>query len=367
MKTKSGKAYRSLPGLLAGALLLTLCMADGLSAQTRFKAFDSREIDAGTTITVRTTQRIEADDDDGRVFGGVVDRDVLNRNGSVAIPRGSDVELMVREISDNQVALDIEAVTINQQRFTVQTDENIIESERREGLGINKRTGKYVGGGALIGGVIGAIAGGGKGAAIGAGAGAAAGAGAQVLTRGRSVKVPAESLLTFRLQQPMQSNGARLTPAQGVYSNSAAYRDGQRAGRSDASRSLTRNLRTTRWTTYQQRRDYEAGYNRGYDEYYGRYNDPYENDPYNDPYDDDRYEYNTASITIGRDNRVVWYAPAGSRLYVQTDNNLPQLMAEGTSGSELASWIRNGHRYVFFLEDLRGNQIAREVLDLRRR
>jgi len=51
--------------------------------------------------------------------------------------------------------------------------------------------------------VIGAITGGGKGAAIGAGAGAAAGAGTQLLTRGRSVSVPAESLLTFRLGQDL--------------------------------------------------------------------------------------------------------------------------------------------------------------------
>ncbi|HVX66192.1 MAG TPA: hypothetical protein VHA11_06310, partial [Bryobacteraceae bacterium] len=51
--------------------------------------------------------------------------------------------------------------------------------------------------------ILGAIAGGGKGAAIGAVAGGAAGAGAQVLTRGKDVKVPAETQLTFRLDQPI--------------------------------------------------------------------------------------------------------------------------------------------------------------------
>ena len=75
---------------------------------------------------------------------------------------------------------------------------------RRDSIGVNKRTGTYVGGGALLGAIIGGIAGGGKGAAIGAGAGAAAGAGTQVLTRGKNVKVPAESLLTFRLEQPLE-------------------------------------------------------------------------------------------------------------------------------------------------------------------
>ena len=56
----------------------------------------------------------------------------------------------------------------------------------------------------MLGSIIGAIAGGGKGAAIGAAAGAAAGAGTQTLTRGRFVRVPRESLLTFRLEHPLE-------------------------------------------------------------------------------------------------------------------------------------------------------------------
>jgi len=48
--------------------------------------------------------------------------------------------------------------------------------------------------------VIGAITGGAKGAAVGAAAGAAVGAGTQVLTHGRRVSIPAESLITYRLQ-----------------------------------------------------------------------------------------------------------------------------------------------------------------------
>lgn len=68
----------------------------------------------------------------------------------------------------------------------------------------NQRTGEYVGGGAVIGAIIGAIAGGGKGAAIGAGTGAAAGAGSQMMTRGREVRIPRESILTFRIRRPME-------------------------------------------------------------------------------------------------------------------------------------------------------------------
>jgi hypothetical protein len=71
---------------------------------------------------------------------------------------------------------------------------------QNSGIGNNQETLKNVGGGALLGTVIGAIVGGGKGAAVGAAAGAAVGAGAQILTHGRRVSVPAESLLTYRLQ-----------------------------------------------------------------------------------------------------------------------------------------------------------------------
>ena len=63
-----------------------------------------------------------------------------------------------------------------------------------------------MGGGAVLGTVLGAIAGGGRGAAIGAASGAAAGAGTQVLTRGRRVDVPAESILSFRLDRQLVIN-----------------------------------------------------------------------------------------------------------------------------------------------------------------
>ena len=56
--------------------------------------------------------------------------------------------------------------------------------------------------------LLGAIAGGGKGAAIGAGSGAAAGAVTQVVTKG-SIKVPAETVLTFKLDSPLRVREAR--------------------------------------------------------------------------------------------------------------------------------------------------------------
>ena len=66
------------------------------------------------------------------------------------------------------------------------------------------RSAKVIGGTAALGALIGGIAGGGKGAAIGAGSGAVVGTGAEVLTSGQKVKIPSETRLTFRLQNPVQ-------------------------------------------------------------------------------------------------------------------------------------------------------------------
>jgi hypothetical protein len=65
-----------------------------------------------------------------------------------------------------------------------------------------------VGGGAAIGALIGALVGHGKGAAIGAGVGAAAGAGGEVLTKGKEVRVPAETVMNFKLDKDLSLNPA---------------------------------------------------------------------------------------------------------------------------------------------------------------
>ena len=161
-------------------------------------------IEAGSDVSVRTNEGIDVSRSDGRVFSGTVDRDVIDSNGRLAIPRGSVVEMIVRSTSNQELILDLESVTVNGQRYAVTASTDGIADGQRDGIGKNARTGEFVGGGAVLGTVIGAIAGGGKGAAIGAAAGAGAGAGAQYLTRGRRVRVPAESLLTFRLEQPLQ-------------------------------------------------------------------------------------------------------------------------------------------------------------------
>jgi hypothetical protein len=169
----------------------------------------SRVVSSGTEIHVRTDQAInlKAGQNQGEeLYPGTVTADVLDQNGNVAIPRGSRAELAAVPLdnSTNNLTLDLRSVTVNGQRYDIASQgTSAVGSSRSGGLGANKRTGEYVGGGALAGTLIGAIAGGGKGAAIGALAGGAAGAGTQVLTRGHELNVPAETELNFRLNQEL--------------------------------------------------------------------------------------------------------------------------------------------------------------------
>ncbi len=61
-----------------------------------------------------------------------------------------------------------------------------------------------IGGGTGLGAIIGGIAGGGKGAAIGALAGAGAGTAGATMTGKRDISIPAETVLSFKLSQPLQ-------------------------------------------------------------------------------------------------------------------------------------------------------------------
>ena len=162
---------------------------------------------AGTEIAVMTNDRIDSKTaNTGQTFSADVAENVTDASGNIVVPKGSDAELVLRSVSSggaikgSELALDLQSVKVRGRRYTVNTKE--IEKSA-SGLGANKRTATMVGGGAVLGTLIGAIAGGGKGAAIGAAAGAATGAGAQILTRGKSVEVPPETTLRFKLDQPL--------------------------------------------------------------------------------------------------------------------------------------------------------------------
>ena len=157
----------------------------------------------GTEISVRTDEEIKSRTSvEGRIYRAAIQRDIADDHGNILIPSGSDASLIIRRASDGQFLLDLDSVRVGGRNYVV-TGTDVAEGGG-QGIGRNKRTAEMVGGGAALGTLLGAVAGGGKGAAIGAAAGAAAGGGVEVLTRGREVRVPAETVLQYRLEEPLR-------------------------------------------------------------------------------------------------------------------------------------------------------------------
>ena len=170
-------------------------------APTVQTAITGSVIPAGTEFAVRANEAIETNQAGG-VYRAEVAQTIQDANGRVLVPAGSPAELTVIQSSSGgavgtrEIELAIRSVTVNGNQYQIQTEGRTEGGPA--GLGTNRRTAEMVGGGAAIGALIGAVAGGGKGAAVGAAVGAAGGAAAQVLTRGDLVKIPAETVMSFR-------------------------------------------------------------------------------------------------------------------------------------------------------------------------
>ena len=162
-------------------------------------------IPAGQSILVRMIDGVDSSKNHvGDIFHASLETDLILNNTLVA-RKGTDVYGRLAEAKEaghiagsSELQLELTRMVIDGRDYPVVSSDYTLQ-----GKGRGSNTAKKVGGGAVAGAIIGAIAGGGKGAAIGAGVGSAAGAGVQVLTRGQQVKVPSETLLEFRLQQPV--------------------------------------------------------------------------------------------------------------------------------------------------------------------
>jgi hypothetical protein len=164
---------------------------------------------AGQPIMIRMIDSVDSSKNHvGDIFHASLEMD-LNVNGVLVAHRGSDVYGRLASSDEggkfsgkSELQLELTRLVIDGKDYPlVSSDYNL------QGKGRGGDTAKKVGGGAVLGAIIGGIAAGGKGAAIGAAAGGGAGAGVQILTKGQQVKVPSETLLEFRLQQP-----ATVTP-----------------------------------------------------------------------------------------------------------------------------------------------------------
>jgi hypothetical protein len=165
-------------------------------------------IPQGTNIVVLTSNSIEAGSEaSGQLYPATIQQDVIGSAGSVAIPAGTHAKLVISNVRGGgavrspDLVLDLYSIDVHGEEYRVDSS-SVTESNKR-GLGLNRRTAEWTGGGAGIGALMGAVFGGGKGAGIGALAGAGGGALTQLFTRGKEISVPAETALTFRLERTL--------------------------------------------------------------------------------------------------------------------------------------------------------------------
>src|SRR6185369_12842133 len=122
-------------------------------------------VPAGTNISVRNEETIDsAKAVEGQIYAAEVTRDVKDADGDIVIPRGSNAQIIIRSSSKggkfhgaSDLVLDLNSVSIDGRRYMLDTRDLV--QKGRDGVGANKRTATFTGGGAAIGAIIGAIAG----------------------------------------------------------------------------------------------------------------------------------------------------------------------------------------------------------------
>src|SRR5262249_13751239 len=138
-------------------MLRNLSLTCAMLAATAFAQNYPDSIPAGTRIRVRADQTIDARADaQGRVYPATIAEDVFSSDGRRMIPRGSRAELIAGRVGEHEMPVALESITMNGRRYMV--DASTYERSRRSGVGANKRTGEFVGGGALFGTIVGALA-----------------------------------------------------------------------------------------------------------------------------------------------------------------------------------------------------------------
>lgn len=162
-------------------------------------------VPSGTSLLVRMIDSVDSSQNKiGDIFHASLE-DNLVVGDTVVAQKGADVYGKLAQAKSaghisgsSDLTLELTGIRIGGNIQTIDSTDYTVAGKSR-----GKQSAERIGGGAAVGAIIGAIAGGGKGAAIGAGVGAGAGTAVQVLTKGQQVRVPSETLLEFRLQQPV--------------------------------------------------------------------------------------------------------------------------------------------------------------------
>jgi hypothetical protein len=178
------------------------------TAMSKMKPAAARSlvVPAGTVLTVRLGQSVGSKiSTAGQTFTATL-ASAVSVDGKTAIPAGAaasgtvvDAKPLGRFKGGASLQLRLTSITISGSDQSISTS-----SVSRTETGKGKRTAVLAGGGAALGALIGGLAGGGKGAGIGALAGGGAGAGGAAFTGNKDIVLPAESALSFKLEQSIE-------------------------------------------------------------------------------------------------------------------------------------------------------------------
>jgi hypothetical protein len=164
------------------------------------------DIPSGTAIRVRLNQTLDTRRNrSGDRFTASLTEPVVE-DGRTLVPKGTVFTGHVTTSTPSGrmkgravMGLTLDSFEINGANYPVVTTRASRVSARHK-----KRNLVLIGGGSGLGALVGGLVGGGKGALIGAGAGAGAGTAGAAATGKKEVTLPAETLLTFRLEENVE-------------------------------------------------------------------------------------------------------------------------------------------------------------------
>lgn len=163
-------------------------------------------IPAGTSLAIRLDQSISVKENrSGDRFSGEVVEPIRAADGNLLVPKNTRVGGVVDASHKrghfkgaSQLSLRLTSMTLNGQEWPLETRDL---SQRKKGKG--KRSAALIGGGAGLGMLIGGLASGGTGLLWGGLAGGGAGTAAAGLTGNRDLRIPAETVVHFKLAQDL--------------------------------------------------------------------------------------------------------------------------------------------------------------------
>jgi len=160
----------------------------------------------GTVLRIRINQRISVKTSHaGDAFDGTIVEPV-RVNGTEVIPAGSIARGRVVAAHKrghfkgrSVLELTLTGLDVNGRHYRLDTG-TVVRTKKGKG----KRTAAFIGGGTGVGMLIGGVASGGVGLLIGGLSGAGAGTLTSAFTGNKDIDIPAETVMTFRLDQPIQ-------------------------------------------------------------------------------------------------------------------------------------------------------------------